>query len=106
MTSSTDEAPLRSLTPGVPAVLVRRGADFAAAQDAVQDALVEAVRVRPPRDPKGWLATVAWRRFLDAARWTPPAADERTTSIRSRRPGLHRRWRTCSSCTSCAPTRR
>jgi RNA polymerase sigma factor (sigma-70 family) len=52
-------------------VLVRRGADFAAAEDAVQDALVEAVRVwpdDPPRDPKGWLVTVAWRKFLDAAR--------------------------------------
>src|SRR4029453_5721435 len=22
----------------------------------------------PPRDPKGWLVTVAWRKFLDAAR--------------------------------------
>ncbi|MFF3376046.1 RNA polymerase sigma factor [Streptomyces sp. NPDC002680] len=66
-----DEALLRSLTPNVLAVLVRRGADFAAAEDAVQDALVEAVRVwpdDPPRDPKGWLVTVAWRRFLDAAR--------------------------------------
>ncbi|WP_371681063.1 RNA polymerase sigma factor [Streptomyces sp. NBC_01276] len=66
-----DEARLRSLTPGVLAVLVRRGADFAAAEDAVQDALVEAVRVwpeDPPRDPKGWLVTVAWRRFLDTAR--------------------------------------
>jgi RNA polymerase sigma factor (sigma-70 family) len=52
-------------------VLVRRGADFAAAEDAVQDALVEAVRLweaRPPQDPKGWLVTVAWRKFLDAAR--------------------------------------
>jgi RNA polymerase sigma factor (sigma-70 family) len=52
-------------------ILVRRGADFAAAEDAVQDALVEAVRVwqaDPPRDPKGWLVTVAWRRFLDATR--------------------------------------
>ena len=52
-------------------VLVRRGADFAAAEDAVQDALVEAVRVwpeDPPRDPKAWLVTVAWRRFVDAAR--------------------------------------
>ncbi|MFJ3876000.1 RNA polymerase sigma factor [Streptomyces sp. NPDC090077] len=66
-----DEALLRSLTPGVLAALVRRGADFAAAEDAVQDALVEAVRVwpaDPPRDPKGWLVTVAWRRFLDATR--------------------------------------
>ncbi|MBW4719110.1 RNA polymerase sigma factor [Saccharothrix obliqua] len=62
---------LRSLTPGVLAALVRRGADFAAAEDAVQDALVEALRTWPdelPRDPKGWLVTVAWRRFLDATR--------------------------------------
>jgi len=66
-----DELLLRSLTPTVIGILVRRGADFAAAEDAVQDALVEAVRVwpdDPPRDPKGWLVTVAWRRFLDAAR--------------------------------------
>ncbi|MET9255049.1 DUF6596 domain-containing protein [Streptomyces sp. NPDC003717] len=66
-----DEALLRGLTPGVLSVLVRRGADFATAEDAVQDALVEAVRVwpaGPPRDPKGWLVTVAWRRFLDATR--------------------------------------
>jgi len=66
-----DERRLRALTPSVIGVLVRRGADFAAAEDAVQDALVEAVRVwtsEPPRDPKGWLVTVAWRKFLDAAR--------------------------------------
>ncbi len=66
-----DEALIRALTPAVIGVLVRRGADFAAAEDAVQDALVEAVRAwpdDPPRDPKGWLVTVAWRRFLDATR--------------------------------------
>ncbi|WP_174535272.1 RNA polymerase sigma factor [Micromonospora chalcea] len=66
-----DEVALRSLIPGVLGVLVRRGADFAAAEDAVQDALVEALRVwpaDPPRDPKGWLVTVAWRRFLDVVR--------------------------------------
>ncbi|MER7688936.1 DUF6596 domain-containing protein [Streptomyces sp. NPDC097610] len=66
-----NEVLLRSLTPSVLGILVRRGADFAAAEDAVQDALVEAVRVwpdDPPRDPKGWLITVAWRRFLDATR--------------------------------------
>lgn len=66
-----DEVLLRGLTPGVLGILVRRGADFAAAEDAVQDALVEAVRVwpdDPPRDPKGWLVTVAWRKFLDATR--------------------------------------
>lgn len=62
---------VRELVPAVIGVLVRRGADFAAAEDAVQDALVEAVRTweeDPPRDPKGWLVTVAWRRFLDAVR--------------------------------------
>jgi RNA polymerase sigma factor (sigma-70 family) len=66
-----DEALLRTLTPAAIGILVRRGAGFAAAEDAVQDALVEAVRVwpdDPPRDPQGWLVTVAWRKFLDAAR--------------------------------------
>ncbi len=66
-----DERRLRALTPSVIGILVRRGADFAAAEDAVQDALVEAMRlwpVEPPRDPKAWLVTVAWRKFLDAAR--------------------------------------
>ncbi|MBL0749306.1 RNA polymerase sigma factor [Nocardioides baculatus] len=66
-----DAAVLRPLVPAVIGVLVRRGADFAAAEDAVQDALVEAVRSwpdDPPRDPKGWLVTVAWRRFLDGVR--------------------------------------
>ncbi|TDC39802.1 RNA polymerase subunit sigma-24 [Micromonospora sp. 15K316] len=66
-----NELLLRSLTPTVLGILVRRGADFAAAEDAVQDALVEAVRVwpaDPPRDPKGWLVTVAWRKFLDTTR--------------------------------------
>jgi len=66
-----DEVLLRSLTPNVLGILLRRGAGFAAAEDAVQEALVEAVRVwpdEPPRDPKGWLVTVAWRKFLDATR--------------------------------------
>jgi len=66
-----DDAQLRALIPTVIGVLGRRGADFAAAEDAVQDALVEALRVwpdDPPRDPGAWLVTVAWRRFLDATR--------------------------------------
>lgn len=62
---------LRSLVPAVLGVLVRRGADFAAAEDAVQEALIEALQVwpaDPPREPRAWLVTVAWRRFLDGAR--------------------------------------
>ena len=66
-----NEPLLRDLVPAVIGVLVWRRADFPSAEDAVQDALVEAVRVwpdDPPRDPKGWLVTVAWRKFLDASR--------------------------------------
>ncbi|RZD91518.1 RNA polymerase sigma factor [Streptomyces albidoflavus] len=68
-----DETVLRNIVPGVIAVLVSRGADFAAAEDAVQEALAETVRERPGgeepvRDAKGWLITVAWRKFLDATR--------------------------------------
>jgi RNA polymerase sigma factor (sigma-70 family) len=71
VTTPVDDALLRSLTPSVIGILVRRGADFAAAEDAVQDALVEAIRVwpdDPPRNPKAWLVTVAWRKFLDLTR--------------------------------------
>ncbi len=66
-----DAALLRTLGPAVIGILVRRGVDLASAEDAVQDALVEALRAwpeDPPRDPKGWLVTVAWRKFLDASR--------------------------------------
>jgi RNA polymerase sigma factor (sigma-70 family) len=65
------EALVRELVPEVIGVLERRGADLAAAEDAVQDALLVALAswpADPPRDPKGWLITTAWRRFLDAAR--------------------------------------
>jgi RNA polymerase sigma factor (sigma-70 family) len=61
----------RDLVPAVIGVLVRRGADFASAEDAVQEALIRALRTwpdDPPRDPKGWLVAAAWHRFLDAAR--------------------------------------
>ncbi|ORV88778.1 RNA polymerase sigma factor [Mycolicibacterium iranicum] len=65
------EAQLRDLIPGVLAALVRRGADFASAEDAVQEALIRAIDSWPdnrPADPKGWLITTAWRRFIDIAR--------------------------------------
>jgi predicted RNA polymerase sigma factor len=65
------ESLLRELVPAVIGVLVRRGADFASAEDAVQEALIRALETwpdDPPRDPKAWLVAVAWRKFLDAAR--------------------------------------
>jgi RNA polymerase sigma factor (sigma-70 family) len=66
-----NESLLRELVPAVIGVLVRRGADFASAEDAVQEALIRALETwpdDPPHDPKAWLVAVAWRRFLDAAR--------------------------------------
>jgi len=66
-----DDVGLRRLVPGVLSVLVRRGADFATAEDAVQEALIRALSSwddDPPADPKGWLITVAWRVFIDRSR--------------------------------------
>jgi len=66
-----DEVELRALVPRVLSVLVRRGADFATAEDAVQEALIRALATwpdQPPSDAKGWLVTVAWRAFLDMTR--------------------------------------
>ncbi|GAY09989.1 putative RNA polymerase sigma factor [Pseudonocardia sp. N23] len=62
---------VREFVPAVIGVLVRRGADFASAEDAVQEALIRAYEIwpqDPPRDPKAWLIAAAWRKFLDAVR--------------------------------------
>ena len=66
-----DEGELRALVPRVLAGLVRRGEDFDSAEDALQEALLEALRVwptHPPRDPRAWLTTVASRRLVDVRR--------------------------------------
>src|SRR5262249_13170736 len=70
-TPGLDEGALRALVPRVLAGLVRRGEDFDAAEDALQEALLEALRVwpeHPPRDPRAWLTAVATRRLIDARR--------------------------------------
>ena len=96
MTAVLDETTLRPLVPAVIGVLVRRGADFAAAEDAVQEALVEAWRTfggpdpseAPrdlPRDLKGWLVTVAWRRYVDVVR--SEAARQRRELVVDAEPG-------------------
>jgi len=66
----TDDA-LRALVPRVLAVLVRRGNDFAAAEDALQEALLEAHQSWPahsPDDPFRWLVAVATRKLIDTYR--------------------------------------
>ena len=68
---SWDGDALRALVPRVLAGLVRRGEDFDAAEDALQEALLEAIRVwpgHPPRDARAWLTAVATRRLIDARR--------------------------------------
>jgi RNA polymerase sigma factor (sigma-70 family) len=71
MTPPLDEGALRALVPRVLAGLVRRGEDFDAAEDALQEALIEALRAwpaHPPDDPRAWLTAVAARRLVDARR--------------------------------------
>ena len=100
---------LRDLTPAVLGVLVRRGADFATAEDAVQEALLSAVQTwpaDPPRDPKGWLVTVAWRKFLDLARSDTARRGREERLHGEPATGSHRdRPTTPSSCTCAARTR-
>jgi RNA polymerase sigma factor (sigma-70 family) len=60
---------LRDLAPQVLGVVARRHGDFAAAEDAVQEALIAAADQWPvsgvPENPKGWLYQVALRRLND-----------------------------------------
>ncbi|MEZ5140570.1 MAG: DUF6596 domain-containing protein [Acidimicrobiales bacterium] len=72
-----DPVELRELVPHAIRVLVRRGADFATAEDAVQEALVKALAWgdSPPENPTAWVVTVAWRSFLDQARSTSARRD-------------------------------
>jgi predicted RNA polymerase sigma factor len=56
----------------------------------VQEALVSALATWPdnqPRDPKGWLVTVAWRKFLDQARATESRRAREFTVDREPPPG-------------------
>jgi RNA polymerase sigma factor (sigma-70 family) len=63
---------LRKLTPQVLGTVVRRFRDFAAAEDAVQEASVAAAmqwpRDGPPDNPRAWLTQVAFRRMADHIR--------------------------------------
>lgn len=63
---------LRELAPQVLGVLVRRYGDFAAAEDAVQEALLAATLHWPedgvPDNPRGWLIQTAVRKLTDIYR--------------------------------------
>ncbi len=72
MTESSFEHLLRELAPQVLGATVRRYRDFAAAEDAVQEALVAAATQWPregvPDNPRAWLTQVASRRMTDQIR--------------------------------------
>ena len=63
---------LRELTPLVLGMVVRRFRDFAAAEDAVQEASLAAAMQWPrdglPENPRAWLTQVAFRRMTDHIR--------------------------------------
>ena len=63
---------LRDLAPQVLGAVVRRHRDFAACEDAVQEALIAAAAQWPrdgtPGNPRGWLIQVALRRMTDHVR--------------------------------------
>ena len=63
---------LRELTPQVLGIVVRRFRDFAAAEDAVQEASLAAAMQWPsdglPENPRAWLTQVAFRRMTDHIR--------------------------------------
>jgi RNA polymerase sigma factor (sigma-70 family) len=78
---------LHELGPQVLGALVRRHGDFAACEDAVQEALIEAAlrwgERGVPESPRGWLITVASRRIAD---------ERRSEEARRRREGVAARY--------------
>ncbi len=75
---------LRELTPQVLGIVVRRFHDFAAAEDAVQEASIAAVMQWPrdgvPGNPRAWLAQVAFRKMADHIR-SESARRQRETEV-------------------------
>ena len=84
MPQTVDEHLLRELAPQVLGAVVRRFRDFAAAEDAVQEAMIAAFTQWPregvPDNPRAWLIQVASRRFTDQVR-SEIARRERETAV-------------------------
>ncbi|WP_369183408.1 RNA polymerase sigma factor [Streptomyces sp. Y1] len=72
MTAPDFEGLLRELAPQVLGTLVRRYGQFEGCEDAVQEAVLAATVQWPeegvPGSPRGWLVTVASRRYVDQLR--------------------------------------
>jgi predicted RNA polymerase sigma factor len=108
---------LRDLAPQVLGATLRRFRDFAACEDAVQEALIAAASQWPrdgiPDNPRGWLIHVALRRMTDhvrseisrrnreaAAIEDVPIVVARPARSRSRSSFQNRRWRSGSAARS------
>src|SRR5262249_50440223 len=80
---------LRELAPQVLGAIVRRFHDFAASEDAVQEALIAAAaqwrRDGVPDHPRGWLVRVAERRLIDQLR-SDAARRNRETALAAETP--------------------
>ena len=83
MDAAADEL-LRELAPQVLGAVIRRYRDFAASEDAVQEALIAASAQWPrdglPDNPRGWLIQVASRRMTDYLR-SERARQRRETAV-------------------------
>jgi len=81
---ATSERLLRELAPQVLGAVARRFHDFAAAEDAVQEAMIAAFTQWPqeaiPDNPRSWLIQVAYRRMTDHVR-SEIARRERETAV-------------------------
>jgi RNA polymerase sigma factor (sigma-70 family) len=77
---------LRTLAPQVLGVLARRSGDFAAAEDAVQEALLAAAGHWPrdgvPDNPRAWLLQTAHRRWTDQVRSGAARRHREETAVR------------------------
>jgi predicted RNA polymerase sigma factor len=106
---------LRDVAPQVLGAVVRRYHDFAASEDAVQEALIAATTQWPsagvPDDPRSWLIRVAQRRMIDSLRsdesrrkLAANVAEETATAVVRRwtRRAPISRWRS-ASCFVSAP---
>src|SRR5262245_46876280 len=84
---------LRELAPQVLGALVRRFRDFAAAEDAVQEALLVAATKWPdegvPDNPRAWLIRVASRRLTDELRADLARRRRETTLVVESHPDEH-----------------
>jgi RNA polymerase sigma factor (sigma-70 family) len=85
------EGLLREAAPRALAAVARRFGDFADAEDAVQEAMIDAARQWPaqglPESPTGWLVHVASRRMTDRIR-SEAARRDREEAVAAEAPAL------------------